>query len=72
MKKLYRMPKKAAVTGVLAGTASYLDMDVTVIRLLFIVGLIITGFFPLVVIYFIAHLLLPVKGDDNVIDGKVE
>ncbi len=72
MKKLYRMPKKAAVTGVLAGVATYLDMDVTVIRLLFLVGLIITGFFPLVVIYFIAHLLLPVKGDDNVIDGKVE
>ncbi len=77
MKKLYRLPNKAAVSGVLAGVAEYVKLDVIVIRLLFIIGLILTGFFPLVVIYLVAHLLLPVrtgdskKDDDNVIDGEM-
>jgi len=75
MKKLYRLPNKAVVSGVLAGVAEYVAIDVVVVRLLFIVGLILTGFFPLGIIYFVAHLLLPVKTgdgkDDNVIDGEV-
>lgn len=76
MKKLYRLPNKAAISGVLAGLSEYLKLDVVVIRLAFIIGLILTGFFPLVVIYLVAHLLLPVrtgdsKDDDNVVDGEV-
>lgn len=60
-KKLYRSKKDKLVAGVLGGMATYFDTDATVIRVGFIVLLAFTGFFPGVVAYAVATLLMPLK-----------
>lgn len=64
MKKIYRLHHKRVAFGVLAGVAEYLRIDVVVVRVLFLIGLIVTGLFPLVIIYLVAFLLFPAKYDD--------
>ena len=60
MKKLNRIPRKAMIAGVLAGFGEYLMIDVTVLRVLFVAALLITGFFPLGLAYIIAIFIMPV------------
>ncbi len=62
MKKLNRIPSKAMVAGVIAGFAEYLVIDVTVLRVLFIAALLVTGFFPLGLAYILAILIMPIDG----------
>lgn len=57
-KKLYRLPADGQIAGVAAGLADYLDIDVTLLRLIFVVLIFVTGGFMLVV-YFIMALVLP-------------
>lgn len=57
MKKLYRDHKNAILGGVCAGIAKYLGIDVTVVRIVFIVLAIIDGFG--VLLYLILWILLP-------------
>jgi phage shock protein C len=42
-KKLYRSKTEKKIFGVCGGLAEYFDVDVTVIRILFLVGLLIVG-----------------------------
>ena len=62
------------IAGVCAGIADYVNVDTNVVRLLYIFGLMITGIFPLVILYVIAMFIIPEKGNENdgVIDGKTE
>ncbi len=48
------------IAGVIAGFADYFVIDVTVLRVLFIGALLITGFFPLGLAYVIAIFIMPV------------
>jgi phage shock protein C len=60
-KKLYRSQEKKMIGGVCAGLAKYLDIDATVIRLLFVgVGL-LTAVFPMFIFYIIAWIIIPVE-----------
>ncbi len=52
-KKLYRSADNKVVAGVLAGLAEYYDQDPLIWRLGFIVFLLLTGFMPGILIYFI-------------------
>ncbi len=74
MKKLYRSTGNRMIAGVCAGIADYVNVDTNVVRLLYIFGLMITGVFPLVILYVIAMFMIPEKGNETnaVIDGKVE
>lgn len=74
MKKLYRSTSNRMIAGVCAGIADYVNVDTNVVRLLYIFGLMITGVFPLVILYVIAMFMIPEKGNETstVIDGKVE
>ena len=57
-KKLYRVNEGKVVAGVCGGLAEYLDIDPTVIRLIWaLVGLSGAG----VLAYFVAALVMPVK-----------
>lgn len=60
MKKLTRIPREGIVAGVIAGFAKYFEWDVTLLRVLFIFFVLVTGFFPGVVGYFLAVLIMPV------------
>lgn len=58
-KKLKRSSTDKKLSGVLGGLAEYLSMDATVIRLIFVGLLIFTGFFPGLILYIIAAMVMP-------------
>ncbi len=60
-KKIYRDHETALVAGVLSGLAEYFKQDPVVFRLIAIVLLILTGFFPGILFYLMAWVLLPRK-----------
>ncbi len=59
-KKLTRIPHKGVFAGVIAGFADYFTVDVTLLRVLFIIFVLVTGFFPGVVAYVLAIFIMPV------------
>ena len=60
-KKLYRSSKQRMIAGVCGGLAEYFDMDVTIMRLLFVAISLLTVFFPMVIFYIIAWIIVPEK-----------
>lgn len=58
-KRLTRSNKERMVAGVLGGLAMYFRIDPTIIRLAFVVLLILTAIFPLIVLYVIAAIIIP-------------
>jgi len=60
MKTLKRHPGKGAVAGIIAGFAEYFGVDVTLLRVIFILFILVTGFFPGVIGYVLAILVMPV------------
>lgn len=59
-KTLYRIPKDGKIAGVCAGLADYFDMDVTLMRVLFVAGAFLTGIG--ILLYIVLALILPVGG----------
>jgi phage shock protein C len=71
---LYRSPKYGRIAGVCAGLADYFDFDVTIIRVLFVVGVFITGG-AAILLYIILAIILPVDDGETVkahatVDGE--
>jgi len=68
---LYRLPKEGKISGVCAGLADYFDMDVTLVRLIF-VALAIVSFGTAVLIYIIMAIVVPENRDqlDDTISEK--
>lgn len=60
-KKIYRLQSSKMIGGVCAGLAEYLDIDATLIRLLFVALSLLTAIFPMLVFYVIAWIIVPVK-----------
>lgn len=61
-KRLYKDVSRRKVSGVLAGFSDYINGDVTLIRVLFV--LLSIEFFPIsIIIYFICALIMPDKQD---------
>lgn len=58
-KRLEKDVENVVVSGVISGLANYFDQDPKLFRLFAIAFLIITGFFPGVIIYFVAWLMMP-------------
>lgn len=59
-KKLYRLPKQGKIAGVCAGLADFIDMDVTIMRIIFVILTIASGGFGLIV-YLILAIVMPVS-----------
>ena len=57
---LYRS-RQGWIFGVCQGLADYTEFSVTVIRIIFIVLFILSGFFPIVLIYLLAAILISPK-----------
>lgn len=71
-KKLTRSKNKVFL-GVCGGLADYLHIDPTVVRLIALVLLVMTGFFPVGLIYLVAGLIMPGPNDRNgkhVVEGE--
>jgi phage shock protein C len=60
-KKLYRSKKNRIIAGVCGGIAEFLDTDPTAIRLAWVLLTLFTGFFPGVLGYLIAWIVVPEK-----------
>lgn len=60
-KKLYRSKHDNIVLGVCGGLAAHFKMDSTIVRLIFVFLCILTAIIPMVIIYFIAALMIPME-----------
>ncbi len=58
-KKLFRSKSDRRIAGVCGGLGKYFKIDSNIIRLIFVVLLFITGFFPMVIAYVIAIGVIP-------------
>ena len=59
-KTLYKSDNKV-VEGVLAGIAEYLNYDPTLVRLLFVLLVLVTGIIPGILVYIILAVIMPKK-----------
>ena len=62
---LYRPIRGRVFAGVLAGFAKYFNLDIVLLRVLFVFFVLLTGFFPGVVGYVLAIFIIP---EGNVLD----
>ncbi|NOR22618.1 MAG: PspC domain-containing protein [Candidatus Aminicenantes bacterium] len=58
-KKLYRSSKQRMIAGICGGLAEYFDMDVNIMRLLFVAISLLSVLFPMVIFYIIAWIIVP-------------
>ena len=58
-KKLYKSKNDKIVSGVFGGLAEYFDVDSTLLRLAWVVITVFTGFFPGIIAYILAALIIP-------------
>jgi phage shock protein C len=65
VRKLYRRPKTGKIAGVCSGLAEYFAVDVTLLRVAFIIFTFISGGFGILV-YFVLAIIMPVQsGEPN-------
>ncbi len=60
-KKLTRSLEGRMIGGVCAGLASYFDIDVSLVRLIFVGITLITALVPMVIFYIIAWIVIPAE-----------
>ncbi len=58
-KKLYRSSKQRMIAGICGGLAEYFDIDVNIMRLLFVAISLLSVVFPMVIFYIIAWIIVP-------------
>lgn len=64
MKKLYRSAKNSYIFGIFGGLGEYFEKDATLLRLVFIFFVLVTGFFPGIIAYIIAFFIVPENPKD--------
>lgn len=62
-KKLYKDPNKKMVSGVLAGIADYINVDVTIVRIIYVILSFASTVFPGLIVYIILALIMPTKDE---------
>jgi phage shock protein C len=65
MKRLVLNQKNRKISGLCAGIADYLEIDVTVIRLVVLTVTVLTGIVPGVFVYAVASAITPKEGEIN-------
>jgi phage shock protein C len=63
-KRLYRSESEKMVAGVCGGVAEYLDIDPTIVRLVWVLFTALSGIIPGVIIYILAAIIVPL-GNKN-------
>ena len=66
-KKLYRSVSDKKIAGVCGGVAEYLNMDATVVR---IIWALLSFFGPGILAYIICALIIPEKPDSTIVDAE--
>lgn len=74
MQKKLTKSKNKVFLGVCGGIADYLGVDPTMIRLIAVVLIACTGFFPLTIIYLVAAVIMPdyqeASSHNDPVDGE--
>lgn len=69
-KQLTRLPNDKIIFGICSGLAQYFDIDKTIVRIIMVLFFILTGFFPITLLYVIAYFIMPVdpssQGPSNI------
>lgn len=73
MKKLYKDKSTGYISGVLSGFAQYMKIDVTIVRVMYIIisAFLFKGLFG-ILLYIILALIMPEKSQAGYSDYKVE
>lgn len=66
MKTLYRSQTDRKIAGVLGGLGELFNIDSNLLRLATVLLFFISGFFPVLITYFVAWLILPDGNPENV------
>ena len=60
-KRLYRLATDKKIAGICSGLARYLNVDVTLVRILTVAVAAITGFLPGAIAYLVVWMIMPVE-----------
>ena len=60
-KRLFRSQARKMLGGVCGGLGAYFEIDVTLIRLVFVALSLVTAIIPMVIFYLIAWIIIPVE-----------
>ena len=60
-KRIYRSRGDRMVAGVLGGWSAYLGLDPSLVRLVYVLLLILTGFFPGIFFYLVMAIIIPLE-----------
>ena len=60
-KRLFRSQARKMLGGVCGGLGDYFEIDVTLIRLVFVALSLVTAIIPMVIFYLIAWIIIPVE-----------
>ncbi len=58
-KRLYRSIKNRKISGVCGGLATYLTIDPNIVRIVVVLLTIVTGFFPIIIVYCVGSVIIP-------------
>ncbi|MBD3414199.1 MAG: PspC domain-containing protein [Candidatus Aminicenantes bacterium] len=64
-KRLYRLQSNKMIGGVCAGIARYFDLDVSLIRLIFVGMALVTALFPMLLFYIMAWIIIPTEEENG-------
>jgi len=60
-KRLFRSQARKMLGGVCGGLGDYFEIDVTLIRLVFVALSLVTAIIPMVIFYLVAWIIIPVE-----------
>ena len=72
-KQLTRLPNDKIIFGICSGIAKYLCWDKTLVRIIFVFLFLVTGIFPIAILYIIAYFIMPVDNSSyNISDDIIK
>lgn len=69
-KKLYKSRTNKTLAGVCGGLADYFDIDVTIVRLIWVAFFFLSAGFPILLAYIIAAFIIPEEPVDHYNDNN--
>ncbi|MGH8494413.1 MAG: PspC domain-containing protein [Moraxellaceae bacterium] len=69
-KKLRRSRQNNMIAGVVGGLAEYFGLDVTVLRIIYVLVSLFSAAFPGIILYLILWVIMPLDDEDNRIVGN--
>ena len=72
MKRLTRSTTDRWIAGICGGIGEYLEIDPNVIRVIWVILTVPTGFFPGIIIYILLWILLPEEGQARPVEAYSE